>query len=201
MILDTSSARVLNRLVKTKKPARSRKPAAKKRTARKNTAFQVGDRVKVTERYLGGSETTIKTVLSVREDGAIAVDRRTHRGILGGKLEYRGTGGVQLHRSASKYITRHAVQGNYGRGYEDLVEEDIAADARDRLKEYRENEPGTPFRLITRRVLRPKSAVVTLEEFWRPQNDELRREMYARRAIADAAFEAENKAAGPPARR
>lgn len=46
------------------------------------------------------------------------------------------------------------VQGNYGygHGYEDLTAETSFREGRQRLKEYRENEPGTSIRLIKRRV-------------------------------------------------
>jgi uncharacterized protein YjlB len=46
------------------------------------------------------------------------------------------------------------VQGNYGygHGYEDVSTEDTRAEARQRLKEYRKNERGIPFRIVKRRV-------------------------------------------------
>lgn len=45
------------------------------------------------------------------------------------------------------------VQGNYGygHGWEDLTAEESGKEARDRIREYRENERGVPFRLIRRR--------------------------------------------------
>ena len=43
------------------------------------------------------------------------------------------------------------VQGNYGAGYEDLTCEDTRKEARQRLKEYNENE-GYAHRIIVRRV-------------------------------------------------
>ena len=46
------------------------------------------------------------------------------------------------------------VQGNYGSRWEDVTEEDVYAEGRARLKEYRENEPQYAHRLITRRVPR-----------------------------------------------
>jgi len=47
----------------------------------------------------------------------------------------------------------YVVQGNYGygHGWEDVTAEDSLKQIRERLKEYRENEPGIPFRTITRR--------------------------------------------------
>ena len=45
------------------------------------------------------------------------------------------------------------VEGNYGYGdgWEVVTAEDDRKEARQRLKEYRENEPGVPFRVIKRR--------------------------------------------------
>jgi len=43
------------------------------------------------------------------------------------------------------------VQGNYGRGWEDVTEETSYWGGRNRLKEYRDNE-SYPHRIITRRV-------------------------------------------------
>ncbi len=45
------------------------------------------------------------------------------------------------------------VQGNYGygHGWEDLTAEENGNEARARIREYRENERGVPFRLIRRR--------------------------------------------------
>jgi hypothetical protein len=47
----------------------------------------------------------------------------------------------------------HVVQGNYGygHGWEDVTAEDTRKEALVRLREYRENEVGVPFRLIRRR--------------------------------------------------
>ena len=44
------------------------------------------------------------------------------------------------------------VQGNYGHGFECVTAEASLKEARARLREYRENEPGVPFRIIKRRV-------------------------------------------------
>lgn len=48
----------------------------------------------------------------------------------------------------------YVVVGNYGYGdgWEDLTSEDNRTDAKQRLKEYRENEPQYDHRLIKRRV-------------------------------------------------
>lgn len=48
----------------------------------------------------------------------------------------------------------YVVQGRYpgAHGWEDVTAEDSRSEARQRLKEYRENCPEYPHRLITRRV-------------------------------------------------
>jgi hypothetical protein len=45
------------------------------------------------------------------------------------------------------------VQGNYGygSGWEDVTAEESSKEIRERIREYRENEPGVPFRLRRRR--------------------------------------------------
>lgn len=43
------------------------------------------------------------------------------------------------------------IEGNYGQGWEAVTAEDTWAQARARLKEYRENEPGIPFRIKAKR--------------------------------------------------
>jgi hypothetical protein len=43
--------------------------------------------------------------------------------------------------------TEYEVQGNYGHGYECVTSEATKAEANERLREYRENEPGVPFRV------------------------------------------------------
>ena len=45
------------------------------------------------------------------------------------------------------------IEGNYGYGdgWEAVTAEDDRKQARERLKEYRENEPGTPFRIRKKR--------------------------------------------------
>lgn len=46
----------------------------------------------------------------------------------------------------------YVVQGNYGQGWEDVFESEDRKDAKDRLKEYNENEKEYAHKLITRRV-------------------------------------------------
>jgi hypothetical protein len=52
-----------------------------------------------------------------------------------------------------KANTEYILQGNYGygQGWEDLCAEDTRKEARQRLKEYQENEGGN-YRIICRRV-------------------------------------------------
>jgi hypothetical protein len=49
-----------------------------------------------------------------------------------------------------KYV--FVIQGNYGQGWEDVTEEESFLEARERLKEYDENEPQYPHRRIMRRI-------------------------------------------------
>lgn len=46
----------------------------------------------------------------------------------------------------------YVLQGNYGYGWDDILEEDSWLDAKRSLQEYRENESEYPHRVITRRV-------------------------------------------------
>jgi len=57
------------------------------------------------------------------------------------------------HARARTTRDEYIVQGNYGYGdgWEDLTAEETRKEALQRLREYRENEGGTPFRLIKRR--------------------------------------------------
>lgn len=41
----------------------------------------------------------------------------------------------------------YEIQGNYGHGWECVTAEETRADALAQLATYRENEPGTPFRI------------------------------------------------------
>jgi hypothetical protein len=50
------------------------------------------------------------------------------------------------------------VQGNYGQGWEDVTAEETFKEIRQRVKEYRENEPGTAFRVkLTREKIETAS--------------------------------------------
>ena len=53
----------------------------------------------------------------------------------------------------NKFEYLHIVQGNYGYGWDDVCPCEDRKDARERLKEYRENEGrAATFRIILRRV-------------------------------------------------
>jgi hypothetical protein len=57
-----------------------------------------------------------------------------------------------------KTVDEFQIHGNYGygHGFEEVTAESTRKEALDRLREYRENEPGIPFKLVTKRV--PTSA-------------------------------------------
>jgi hypothetical protein len=59
----------------------------------------------------------------------------------------------------TKFITIKVLQGNYGYGWDDLFYFDDTPEGRKEqkgiLKDYRENEPGVPFRIITRKEPNP----------------------------------------------
>lgn len=61
----------------------------------------------------------------------------------------------------NKWSIEHIVQGHYGTGYgwEDETAEDTRKEARERLREYRENMPQYAHRLIRRRVLNETPAI------------------------------------------
>lgn len=44
-------------------------------------------------------------------------------------------------------MTAYEIQGDYGHGWEMVTTESTKAEALERLREYRANEPGTPFRM------------------------------------------------------
>lgn len=48
----------------------------------------------------------------------------------------------------------YQVQGYYGPQYgcEEVTAEETYKEAKQRLKEYRENEPGVPFKIIKKRI-------------------------------------------------
>ena len=48
------------------------------------------------------------------------------------------------------------IHGLYAHGWEEVTAEDTRSEANARLKEYRDNEPGTSFRIIKKRI--PKEA-------------------------------------------
>ena len=51
-----------------------------------------------------------------------------------------------------KTLDEYSIQGFYSHGWEDVTLEDSWKEARKRLTEYRENERGTAFRCVKRRV-------------------------------------------------
>jgi hypothetical protein len=57
----------------------------------------------------------------------------------------------------NKYEYLFIIQGLYGAGYgwEDVTAEESSKEARARLREYRENEPEYPHRMIRRREPNP----------------------------------------------
>ena len=58
----------------------------------------------------------------------------------------------------NKYLYLWVVQSYYGDlyGWEDVTAEDTYTEGRARLREYRENEPQYPHRMIHRREPNPK---------------------------------------------
>lgn len=62
-----------------------------------------------------------------------------------------------------KFVYLWVLQGNYGygHGWEDLTAEETHKEIRERRKEYRENEAGTPLRVIHRREPNPEYQPVT----------------------------------------
>lgn len=53
-----------------------------------------------------------------------------------------------IRKTKDEYI----VQGNYGQGWEDITAEPTRKECKERLKEYRENEPQYNHRMIVKRV-------------------------------------------------
>ena len=53
----------------------------------------------------------------------------------------------------NKYVYLWVVQGHYGQGWEDENAEEDSKNGRRSLREYRENMPQYPHRLIQRREL------------------------------------------------
>jgi hypothetical protein len=66
-------------------------------------------------------------------------------------LNYLNNGGLTM---AYKRLTEdeYTVQSNNGYGWEDVTSETTRKEAKERLKEYRENEPQYSHRLIKRHV-------------------------------------------------
>lgn len=60
------------------------------------------------------------------------------------------------HRKSAHYERKtkdeYQVHGHYAHGWEEVTAEETRAEAKERLKEYRENEPGTAFKLVRKRV-------------------------------------------------
>lgn len=55
----------------------------------------------------------------------------------------------------NKWLIVQIVQGNYGGGWEDVNAEETRRDGLRSIREYRENEPQYPHRLIQRREINP----------------------------------------------
>lgn len=51
-----------------------------------------------------------------------------------------------------KTTDEFTIQGNYGQGWENVITENTYKEARDRLKEYNENEHQYAHKLIKRRI-------------------------------------------------
>lgn len=51
-----------------------------------------------------------------------------------------------------KTYDEYQVQGNYGFGLEMVTAESTYKEAKERLKEYRENEPGIAFKIVCKRI-------------------------------------------------
>ena len=46
----------------------------------------------------------------------------------------------------------YLVVGDYGSGYEEVMEEETMKDARQMLKDYRENVPQYPHKIVVKRI-------------------------------------------------
>lgn len=51
-----------------------------------------------------------------------------------------------------KTVDEYQIHGLYAYGWEEVTCESTYKTAKERLKEYRENEPGTMFKIIAKRV-------------------------------------------------
>lgn len=58
-----------------------------------------------------------------------------------------------MSKTPNKFTYLHVVQGNYGYGWDDLIESDSYREARTDLRCYCENEPQYSHRMIKRREL------------------------------------------------
>jgi hypothetical protein len=59
-------------------------------------------------------------------------------------------------KKTPKYIYLFVVQGHYGCGWEDVCASEVRREARENLKEYRDNETQYPHRMIKRREANPE---------------------------------------------
>ena len=90
------------------------------------------------------------------EEDMAALEKK-HAGVKRGGSLRAGHAPVAPKMSTTKRVPKtqviFVVQGNYGygHGWEDVTAETTRAEAKQRLREYRENEQGVPFRLIRRR--------------------------------------------------
>ena len=90
-----------------------------------------------------GLNVSAKGIVSVQGDNPY--DKKSAYGV--------GTQSLKV-RPPTKWMQIYVVQGNYGQGWEDLTTSLDAKEAKQTLKEYRENDNYGTHRRITRRVLR-----------------------------------------------
>jgi|SRR5882672_7497384 len=69
-------------------------------------------------------------------------------------MEYKGmlTRGVPKAKAERKTVDEYQVQGYYSGQWEVVTAEETKSDAKDRLSEYRINEPNTAFRLVKKHI-------------------------------------------------
>jgi hypothetical protein len=119
--------------------------------------FKVGDAVQL--RWEPGTGGVIRRL---DPNGAVVATSRGERKVPTSALRrVRREHEPRVRRSVPAHATKRVaktkllwiVQGNYGygQGWEDVTAEENSKEARDRIREYRENERGVPFRLIRRR--------------------------------------------------
>lgn len=102
----------------------------------------IGHRLDLTADFHALNSETVQLLT----DTARAVGYRAPRNANGSTARYFFT---YLARQPKTELV-HIVQGNYGHGWEDLTASTDYKEARDNLRDYRQNEPG-PHRLIKRR--------------------------------------------------